>query len=415
MNAIMNDNPRSTGSAKTWITMILLVVALVLVVGGIWGYNLFKMIQGFKAQGVPKQTVSTMKVGFQEWHGELTAVGTLRAERGSDLSSEVAGIVDTIQFTSGEDVKSGQLLLQLRSADDVAHLESLKATAALAEITYNRDKAQFAAEAVSQAVVDNDAATLRSDKAQVAEQQAVVDKKMVRAPFSGHLGIRAVDLGQYLSAGTKIVTLQQLDPIFVDFYLPQQSLGQIRIGQKVSAHNDSFTDQNFTGEISAIDPQVDADTRNVQVRATIANPEHKLLPGMYSKVSIQVGDTTRYLTLPQNAITFNPYGEAVFLVTTAGKLQAETADKAKSADTKSAVADDKKGKPDAVDPQQLEVKQVFVTVGPTRGDQIAILKGLNDGDEVVTSGQLKLKTGSQIKINNDLQPLNDPNPKPSED
>ncbi|WP_036516200.1 efflux RND transporter periplasmic adaptor subunit [Nevskia soli] len=397
---------------KAWFIVIALILGLVLVLGGIKGYRIYSMIQGFKAQGVPKQTVSSMKAAFEDWRPQLTAVGSLRAERGADLSAEVSGIVDSIQFKSGDEVKAGQLLMQLRSADDVAHLESLKASAALAETVYNRDKAQFQAEAISQAVLDSDAANLRSAKAQVAEQQAIVDKKFIRAPFGGKLGIRAVDLGQYLSPGTKIVNLQQLDPIFVDFYLPQQALAQIVIGQKVATVSDTFPDLTFNGEIAAIDPQVDTDTRNVQVRAMVKNPEHKLLPGMFAKVTIEVGEQQRYLTLPQNAITFNPYGEAVFIVTTAGKLQQESDAKTKAEGGKPAAA--APGAP-ATDPQQLVAKQVFVTVGPTRGDQIAILKGVEEGQEVVTSGQLKLKTGTAIVINNAVQPANDPNPKPVEE
>ena len=405
--------------ALPWLIMIAIVVAIVAVLGGTKAFQIFSMIQGFKAQGVPKQTVSSMKVGFDEWRPQLTAVGSLRAERGADLSSEVAGIVDAIQFKSGDDVKAGQMLLQLRSADDVAHLESLKANAALAEITYNRDKAQFEAQAISQAVLDTDAANLRSAKAQVAEQQALVDKKFVRAPFAGHLGIRAVDLGQYLAPGTKMVTLQQLDPIYVDFSMPQQDLSQIAIGQKVTALSDTYPDLKFEGMIAAIDPQVDTDTRNVQVRATLKNPEHKLLPGMYANVTIEVGQPTRYLTLPQNAITFNPYGETVFLVSTAGKLQAEQDAKLKAegqqtAHDKQTAKDAGAAAAPATDANQLVSKQVFVTVGPIRGDQIAILKGLNQGDEIVTSGQLKLKTGTAIEINNKVQPTNDPNPQPSE-
>lgn len=404
--------------ALPWLIMIIVVVVIVVALGGTKAFQIYSMIQGFKAQGIPKQTVSSMKVGFEEWRPRLTAVGSLRAERGADLSSEVAGIVDAIQFKSGDDVKAGQLLLQLRSADDVAHLESLKANAALAQTNYNRDKAQFQAEAISQATLDTDAANLRSAKAQVAEQQALVDKKFVRAPFAGHLGIRAVDLGQFLSAGTKMVTLQQLDPIYVDFYLPQQDLNQIAVGQKVTALSDTFPDLKFEGAIAAIDPQVDTSTRNVQVRAELKNPEHKLLPGMYANVGIEVGQPSRYLTLPQNAITFNPYGETVFVVTTAGKLQAEQDAKLKAEGQtdhdKQAAKDGGAAAGPKPDANQLVTKQVFVTVGPTRGDQIAILKGISEGDEVVTSGQLKLKTGTAVDINNTVQPSNDPNPTPSE-
>ena len=413
MEASMNK--QSSGRGKAWLLMIVGVVVLILIIGGIWGFNLFTMIQGFKAMGVPKQTVSSMKTGFDEWHTELTAVGNVRAERGADLSLEVAGVVDRIDFKSGDDVKAGVALVSLRSADDVAHLESLKASAALAETVYKRDKSQLEAGAVSQATLDSDEANLRSAKAQVAEQQALVDKKALRAPFAGHLGIRAVDLGQYLSPGTKVVTLQQLDPILVDFNVPQQALNQIAVGQKVNALSDTYPDLNFDGQIAAIDPHVDTDTRNVSVRAALQNPDHKLLPGMFAKVTITVGEPQRYLTLPQNAITFNPYGETVFVVTTAGKLKTEQEAKAKN--EVQTEHDKKAGGPaePEMDPNQQIAKQVFVTVGPTRGDQIAILKGLNEGDEVVTSGQLKLKTGTAIVINNTVQPANDPNPKPSEE
>ena len=315
----------------------------------------------------------------------MSAVGSLRAERGADLSAEVDGTVATVQFRSGDSVKAGQALVGLRAADDLAHLESLKANAALAEINYKRDTAQFEAEAISQAVLDTDAATLRSAKAQVAEQQALVAKKLVRAPFAGQMGIRAVDVGQYLAAGTKIVTLQQLDPIFVDFALPQQSLSQIRVGQKANVTSDAFPGQTFGGEISALEPQVDTDTRNVRIRATLKNPEHRLLPGMYASVRVEVGAPVRYLTLPQTAVAYNPYGATVYVVVPQSPAPAAG--------------------------PVLVAKQVFVTTGVTRGDQVAILKGINAGDEVVTSGQIKLRNGALITVNNSVQPSNDPDPK----
>ena len=386
---------------KRWMLLIVAVVALVVVIGGIKGYGAYKMFQGFAAQGPPKFTVSTTKVQYQDWLPQLSAVGSLRAERGADLSAEVAGTVDAIEFTSGDYVKPGQMLLRLRSADDAAHLESLKAAAALAEITYTRDKAQFEAQAISQAVLDSDAANLRSAKAQVAEQQALLDKKFVRAPFAGQVGIRAVDLGQYLAAGTKIVTLQQLDPIFVDFYLPQQSLSEVHSGQKVTVATDSFPDQSFDGAISAMDPQVDSGTRNVVLRATLKNAARKLLPGMYANVSIEVGAPVRYLTLPQTAVAYNPYGATVYIVAP------------QSADTKGAPVASAAAK--ASQAGGLIAKQVFVTTGPTRGDQVAIVKGIREGDEVVTSGQIKLRNGALITINHSVQPSEDPNPHPKEE
>jgi membrane fusion protein, multidrug efflux system len=396
---------------RRWWHLILAVVALVLVIGGVKGFGVYKMIQGFAAQGTPRFTVSTSKASYQDWQPKLTAVGSVRAERGTDLSAEVAGIVEVIQFKSGDDVKAGQLLLQLRSADEVAHLESLKASAALAETTYHRDQAQFAAQAISQATVDSDAANLRSTKAQVAEQQALVDKKFVRAPFAGHLGVRAVDLGQYLSPGTKIVTLQQLDLVYIDFFLPQQELSQVTVGQNVQASSDAYPNERFAGVIAAIDPLVDINTRNVQVRAALKNPEHKLLPGMSASVDIEVGGPQRYITLPQTAVSYNPYGATVFIIAPQSAVAPEADGKPKPA-TQPAAA--RPSPASGKDRDNLAAKQVFVTTGATRGDQVAILQGVTEGDEVVTSGQIKLKNGALVTIDNNVQPSSEANPAPRE-
>ncbi|PTU31803.1 efflux RND transporter periplasmic adaptor subunit [Stenotrophobium rhamnosiphilum] len=401
-----SNNKRS--SMKPWAVMLLLVLALILIIGGIWGFNTYKMIQGFKAMGVPKQTISTTQAAEQEWQPQVHAVGTLRAVRGADISAEVAGVVESVPFTSGSSIKQGEPLLSLRSGDDLARLNSLKANADLAEGNYTRDQALLEAQAISQAQLDNTAAILKSAKAQVAEQQALLNKKNITAPFAGTLGVRNVDVGQYLQPGTKIVTLQTLDPIFVDFFVPQQSLSQIAPGQKVDASSDTFPGLKFEGEISAIDAKVDADTRNVQVRATIKNPQHKLLPGMYANVNIDAGNGAKYLTVPLNSVTFNPYGETVFVLTTAEQYKAEHDAKAKAEGT--APTPDAAGGPPQPEGKQLVSKQVFVSVGPTRGDQVAILKGLKVGDVVVTSGQLKLQNGTAVEINNKVQPLNNANP-----
>jgi membrane fusion protein (multidrug efflux system) len=407
---------KRNSSLKRWAIMIGVVLLIVVVVGGIYGYNTYQMIQGFKAMGVPKQTISTAKVSALEWRPLLNAVGTVRAARGADLSAEVSGIVDDIRFQSGQTVQGKTLLLALRSADEAAQLNSLKSTAELAEITYTRDQAQYQAQAISKAQLENAEASLKSARAQVAQQSALLAKKFIYAPFAGTLGIRAVDLGQFLQAGSKIVTLQALDPVYIDFYLPQQALSLLADGQTVNAGADAYPGLSFKGEISAIDPKVDTDTRNVQIRATLKNPGHKLLPGMYANISIEVGKTASYLTVPQNAVTFNPYGETVFVVATAGEVKAEQEAKARAEGT--AVVADKKAAetPPAAaapaDDQQKVARQVFVTVGPARGDQIAILKGLKAGDEVVTSGQLKLKNGTPIEINNKVLPLDNPDPKP---
>jgi membrane fusion protein (multidrug efflux system) len=370
--------------------MVIMLMAVAIVFGGIFGFQAFKasMIKKFMtAMGSPPQTVSAAKASYSEWQPKLEAVGSLRAVLGADLSLEVAGVVDTITFNSGDDIEQGKLLLKLRAGDDVAKLESLRAVAELNEITYERDQKQFKMQAVSQATLDTDAANLKNAKAQVVQQQAILDKKFLRAPFDGHLGIRAVDLGQYLSAGTPIVTLQALDPIFVDFFVPQQSVDQVRLGQSVIVKVGVFKDQTFAGEISAINPKVDAGSRNVQIRATLKNPDHKLLPGMYATVDIATGAPQSYITLPQTAISFNPYGDTVYVV-----------------DSKAADANGK--------PPQLIARQTFVTTGPTRGDQVAVLKGIDEGDLIVTAGQIKLHNGSTILIDNSIAPTADAAPVP---
>ncbi len=367
--------------------LIFVIVLVGLCVGGMLAFKTMEKTgtkQAIMAGGIPTQTVSATKAVYSDWQPKLEAVGTLRAVNGTDVASEVPGIVESIAFESGGDVEKDAALVQLRADDDRAKLNALAAAEKLAEITLNRDTKQLQSQAVSQATVDNDTATLDSDKAQVAEQQAIVDKKTIRAPFSGHLGIRQVDIGQYVNAGTALVTLQQLDPIYVDFTLPEQSLTQISTGQKVTAKVDAYGNTVFEGEITAIDAKVDGATRNIQVRATFKNPAQQLLPGMFANVTLDVGKSEHLLTLPQTAITYNPYGNTVYIV------------------------DDSK------DPAKPVARQQFVTTGATRGDQIAILSGIKEGDQIVTSGQIKLRNGMPIKINNDIEPANDANPKPGD-
>ena len=385
---------------KRWLVMIGIVAVLVLVIGGIWGYGVSKKIAAFKAMGVPKQTVTTVRADYQIWRPQIDAVGSLHATRGADLSAEIAGTVDAIHFESGADVKAGALLAELRAGDDIGKLESLRANAQLAKLNYERAKAQLDAQAISKAEVDAQEANLKSLNAQVLEQQAVVDKKRIRAPFAGHLGIRAVDPGQYVAAGNKIVTLQTLDPIHADFYLPQQDLANINIGQKVRAVSDTFPGQEFSGIIAAIDPKVDTETRNVQIRATLQNPKRKLLPGMFISLYVDTGKPENYLTLPSTAVTYNPYGTTIFIAVPSKQ------DDKKSTSNAPAKTDNS---------NELIAKQVFVTTGSTRGDQVAILSGINRGDTVITSGQLKLKNGTPVIVNNSVLPTNDPNPKPHEE
>jgi membrane fusion protein, multidrug efflux system len=369
--------------------MVIMLVVVTVVLGGIFGFQIFKsaMIKKYMAaMGSPLQTVSATKAGSSEWQSQIEAVGSLRAVKGADLSLEVSGVVDSISFNSGDDVSEGAVLLKLRSDDDQAKLESLQATADLNQITYDRDQKQFKIQAVSQANLDTDVANLKNAKAQAAQQQAILDKKTLRAPFAGHLGIRAVDLGQFLNAGTAIVTLQALDPIFLDFFVPQQAVAQVLLGQKVAVMIDAYKDRTFSGEITAVNPRVDASSRNVQVRATLKNPDRMLIPGMYATVDIATGEPQSYVTLPQTAITYNPYGDTVYIIDSKGK--------------------DAAGKPSMV------ARQTFVTTGATRGDQVAVFKGVNDGDTVVTAGQIKLHNGSAVLIDNSITPTADAAPLP---
>ena len=371
--------------------MIIMLIAAAIVLGGVFGFQVFKahMIKQVMAKFVnPPQTVSTTVAADQDWQPHLSAVGTLRAENGANLSLQLSGIVDQLDFKSGDDVQKGQVLLRLRNDDDVAKLQSLQANAELARINYDRDRKQLLIHAVAQATVDSDVATLKNDDALVAQQQAIVDQKILHAPFAGHLGIRAVDLGQYLTAGTTVVTLQALDPLFVDFYLPQQALSDLKVGQSVALQVDTWPGQTFDGKISAINPQVDSTSRNVQVRAELPNPDHRLFPGMFATLLIETGAPQRFVTLPDTAVAYNPYGSTVYVVVDQGKTAG--------------------GQPNLI------AQQTFVTTGDTRGDQVAILKGVSPGQTVVTAGQIKLHNGSPVAINNSVQPLDNPHPQVSE-
>jgi membrane fusion protein (multidrug efflux system) len=373
--------------------MLIMLIVTGVVLGGIFGFQIFKanMIKQFlSTQKAPPQTVATVKATKKEWHKRLEAVGNVRAINGADLSAEVPGIVSAVHFQSGADVKQGDLLLELNSEVDAARLDALKATAELAKLTYERNRSLLKRQssAVSQAKVDADKASMKNANALVEQQKATLNYKFIRAPFAGRLGIVRVDIGQYIAPGTAIVSLQQLDPIHVDFYLPQQAVAKIKPGLTVTAHTDTYPGNIFTGKVTALDAAVDTDTRNIKVRATFPNPDKLLLPGMFATVDVDLGDPQHFITLPVTSIVYNSFGNIVFLV-----------EKRKGKD---AGADDK---------QQLVAKQIFVTTGQTRGGQVAILKGVKEGDVVVSVGQIKLRNGVPVKINNSVQPSSEPNPK----
>jgi membrane fusion protein, multidrug efflux system len=392
----MNDYatmPRTTTSVRrprTWLRLTLMLLAVGLVAGGLIWFQHFKsgilkhVVENIRSE---QPTVATGQASMQEWRSAQTSVGTARASNGADLAAELGGVVDQIDFESGQTVPAGTVLLRLRPNDDAAKLAQLKASADLAEVTLQRDKQQLAAHAVAQATVDTDAANLKVTNAQVDAQQAIMAEKVVRAPFAGRLGVRQVDVGQFIAAGTTIVTLQQLDPMFVDFYLPQQALGEIAVGQTVEVTTDAWPARKFAGKITSLNAKVDPSSRMLQVRASVPNVDGALLPGMYVNVSIETGKPQQLVTIPLAAVAFNPYGSLVYVVHD-GKA--------------------------ANGAGQHEVKQQFVTTGAERGDQVSILKGISASDVVVTAGQLKLHNGSLVKIDNTVQPSNDTTARPQD-
>jgi membrane fusion protein (multidrug efflux system) len=369
--------------------LIIMLVAVGVLLGLIVAFNLFKgyMIRKAMSQAaLAPETVTTTTAEYSDWQPEIGALGSVRAVRGVDVTTEVAGLVRSVRFRSGEDAKQDQVLVELNADTDVAQLHALEAAAELSATVYARDHVQFEAQAISQAQLDADQADLKNRRAQVAAQAATVAKKTLRAPFAGRLGITTVNPGQYLNPGDKVVTLQTIDPIYVDFWLPQQELGRVRVGQHVELTADAYPGEKFTGTITALDPRVDPSTRNFQSEALISNTAQHLTPGMFAHVAVAAGQPKRYLTLPQTAITYNPYGATVFVA--------------------------QQGAGGATG---LVARQTFVTLGATRGDQVAVQSGIGQGDQIVTSGQLKLKNGTPLKVDDRVVPKNDPNPTPQEE
>ncbi|MFM2322377.1 MAG: hypothetical protein RLZZ225_530 [Pseudomonadota bacterium] len=368
--------------------MRIMLISVAVLFTLVFGIQLIKQLlirHALRKNTAPLVTVSAMPVHYTWWQAKILAYGSLRAVKGVNVTTELAGLVRTIYFTPGSEVKEGDVLVQLNADSDVALMHALEAQEKLAEITYHRDKAQFAVKAISKAVLDTDEQNLKNLQAQVAQQAAIVAKKTLVAPFSGRLGVSAVNPGQYVNVGDQVVTLQALDPLYADFYVPQQDLTQLKVGAVVHIKTDTYPGKIFVGKVTTINPIVDVTTRNVEVEATIANSQFELYPGMFISAEVQTNPLQQFLTLPQTAISFNPYGEIAYIVQQKGK--------------------DEKGKP------RLSVLQTFVTTGEKRGDQIAILAGLKEGDMVVTSGQLKLKNGSLVLINNTVIPTNNPMPK----
>jgi len=370
--------------------MIIMLLAIGLLFGAIVGYQMFvaNMMKKFMSgNALPPATVSAMAVKTAPWQRQLSAVGTLRAVQGVDISSEVAGIVKKVSFKSGDEVKKGGLLLELDASEQLAKLAALTASRHLAEINHKRNREQLQAHTISQALVDASAAELDRSKAEEQAQLAATEKRQIRAPFDGRLGVATINPGQFINPAEKIVTIQNTRALFVDFNLPQKTLTSLKTGQKISI--DSDTGVHRDGNISAINAKIDRATRNIALEGMVGNADNSLLPGMFVRVHIDVGAPEQLLTLPQTAVSYNPYGSTLF------------------------IAQDEKPAEGAEKPVLL-ARQVFVKTGARRGDQIAILDGIKEGDMVVTSGQLKLKNGTPLIIDNSVMPANEIAPHPQE-
>ena len=390
-----------------WRRNALLIVLLLAIAGaGVW-WLFFRGAaeQDGQMGAMPPVTVSAMPARYETWRETIRLVGSLRAMQGVDVSTELAGLVREIRFESGGSVSAGDLLVQLDTEADQAQLQGYEAQAQLAQVQLERQQALVKTQAVSRAALDLAQAQYRQATANVAYQRAIINKKSIRAPFAGQLGIRQVDRGQYLSPGIAVVTLQALDPVRVEFLLPQQDLARVSVGRPIVLAVDTYPGKSFEGKITAVSSRADSQTRNFPVEGVVPNPERLLRPGMFTGVEIGLPGQRETITVPQTAINFSPYGNSVFVVADAPPAQGGEGAPVASVPRGSAEAA-------SAPPPGLVVSQRFVRTGETRGDQIEILDGLKEGERVVTSGQFKLRDGAPVVIDNKIQPTNNPAPRP---
>src|SRR5215471_9401600 len=370
--------------------LLMLAVVLALVAG--LGFVKYHQIQAAIAMGAsfqpPPSAVTTIVAKPATWPSNLSVIGTAAAIQGVTISADLPGTVDQIHFESGRAVKAGDILVELDTRQERAQLAQTEADWNLAKINYTREQKLVSEGVVPRQEYDNAEAQLKSTEAHVGEIKATIERKTIRAPFSGILGIRQINLGQYLAAGQAIVPLQSLNPIYVNFGIPQQQAPNVKIGRELHVTSDELRGIEFSGRVTAIDSVVDESTRNITVQATLSNPGNRLRPGMYLQVAVGIGASNDVIALPASAINYAPYGDSVYVV----------------ADLK----DPKTGK------TYKGVRQQFVKVSGTRGDQVGIVSGVNAGDEVVTSGVFKLRNGAPVQVNNTVQPSNSPKPKPED-
>ena len=356
------------------VRLFVVLLLLGLVFGGVFGWKAYvnyQTEQQLANAKAPAVTVSSAVVTQEQWQQKVSTVGSLRAIQGIDVSAEVAGTVATISFESGHRVQSGDPLLQLDDTAERAELRSLEAQLQLARLDYERARGLQERTAMSQAQLDRAKSVMDSLAAQAEEQQALIAKKTIRAPFPGELGIRQVDIGEYVSPGTGIVTLQRLDPIYADFTLPERHFQTLAVGQTIEVEVAAYPQVLFTGRVTAISPRVAAKTRNVILRATMENPGRTLRPGMFARVAVLNGGVDDVLTLPRTAVSFFPYGNSVFVIK-------ETE-------------------------EDLLVERRQVTTGRIREGRVEIIAGLELGARVVSAGQLKLRNGQRVRINNAVE------------
>jgi len=368
--------------------ILMLGVAAVLL--GALGFIKFKQVQSAvqaSAFQPPPEAVTSIVAHREQWPATLTVIGTMEAVQGVTVSADLPGAVARVAFDSGKSVHAGDILVELDTRQERAHLAALEAQRDLAKVNFGRMQQLVDEGVISRMEYDQASSQQKATEANVAEIRATIERKTIRAPFSGILGIRQINLGQYLSAGQAIVSLQALNPIYVNFGVPQQTLSQMVIGHAVHVAKEDLPNAAFSGRVTAVDSVVNEATRNIQIQATLSNPEGKLRPGMFVQVEVPLGAARSVIALPASAINYAPYGDSVFVIT----------------DLK-----DPSGK------TYRGVQQQFVKVEGSHGDQVAIVSGVNPGDEVVTSGVFKLRNGAAVQVNNKVQPGNNPAPKPED-
>src|ERR1051325_8172615 len=368
--------------------MVLMLTLTLLFVGAL-GFVKFKQIQTAIAQGAafqpPPEAVTTIVAAQEQWPSTLNVIGTVAAVRGVTVSADLAGIVDQILFESGDAVREGQVLVILATGQEQAQMAAAEAQRVLARLNFKRMQNLLDEKVISKAEFDAADATSRESEARVNEIRAAIERKTIRAPFTGVLGIRQVNKGQYLAGGAPIVPLQSLNPIYVNFGVPQQALAQVRVGGGVQVTTENLANVAFNGRVTAIDSVVDETTRNIQVQATLPNPDGTLHPGMFVQTEMALGANEPVVAIPASAVNYAPYGDSVFIVSDMKNDKGQT---------------------------YRGVRQQIVKLGSARGDQIAVLSGIEAGDEVVSSGLFKLRNGAAVLVNNKVKPGNSTSPRP---